>query len=112
SGPLPGISILDFELSFSISQTAVLCSCEPHSSSGSRFRPCKTGLPGCAQNPKSQTPSFQCLPQTPLRPSRPELPGFAVSSLCAPQKPGRPTAGCPTEKEITDEERTPRQYSF
>ena len=26
-----GISILDFQLSFSVSQTTILCSCEPHS---------------------------------------------------------------------------------
>jgi hypothetical protein len=32
--------------------------CEPHSSSRSRFRPCKTGLSPCAQNPKSRTRVF------------------------------------------------------
>ena len=47
---LPGISILDFQISF-IGQSAILWSCEPHSSARSRFRPCKTGLPRCSQTP-------------------------------------------------------------
>ena len=41
---LAGISILDFQIPFSISQTAIPWSCELHSSSGSRSCPCKTGL--------------------------------------------------------------------
>jgi len=74
-----GISILDFQISFSISQSAILWSSDPHSSSQSRFRPCKTGLSCCSQNPKSRTPVFS-MPSTNTTPaSGPGLP--ATQSL-------------------------------
>ena len=40
---------MDVQISFSISQTAVLWPREPYCSSGGRFRPCKTGLSRCAR---------------------------------------------------------------
>ena len=74
---LYGISILDFRISFNISQTAIVCSCEPHSSSGSGFRPPQDGAPALRAKSQIPNPSFQCLPQTRLRPPRPGPPDFA-----------------------------------
>lgn len=81
----PEISIWDFHVSISISQTAVLWSCELHFSSGSRVRPDKTGPARKIQN--REHPSFQRIPQNTSPASVPGLPDLLV-----PSPPATPSA--------------------